>query len=102
MAVTSISSPVAKVQCCGSAANLRAYDLSTAGVSKPGSNEIVNKCQFAGPCGMALSFFWASAKLSDMRGQKVGNGQRVNMKVSANACPLKSLKLTACPSSLVK
>src|SRR6266700_5927096 len=72
------------------------------GVSKFGSEEIVSKCQSAGPFGSLSSFSCASAKLLDIRGQKLGKGQRVKMNVIANACPLNCLVLTACPSSLVK
>src|SRR6266566_3070670 len=72
------------------------------GVSKSGSKEIVSKCQLVGPFGRLRSFSCASAKLLDIRGQKLGKGQRVKMNVIARACPLNCLVLTACPSSLVK
>src|SRR2546426_11292659 len=71
------------------------------GVSKSGSNEIVSRCQLVGPFGSLRSFSCASAKLLDIRGQKLGKGQRVKMNVIARACPLNCLVLTACPSSFV-
>src|SRR5260370_15783047 len=63
---------------------------------------MVSRCQLAGGLDILRSWCCVSAKLPDMRGQKVGKGQRVKIKVNASAWPLKSLKLTAWPSSFVK
>src|SRR6266566_1835286 len=62
------------------------------GVSKSGSKEIVSKCQLVGPFGRLRSFSCASAKLLDIRGQKLGKGQRVKMNVIARACPSSLVK----------
>jgi hypothetical protein len=50
-------------------------------VSKAGSKEIDNRCQFPGLSGISFSFLPASAKLLDIRGQKSGNGHRVKINV---------------------
>src|SRR3954471_24657307 len=59
------------------------------------------KCQLGGTFVIEESVFLASAKFFDNLGQYCGIGQRVKMKVSASACPLKSARLICSPSSLV-
>jgi len=50
-----------------------------------------------GPFGRAASFFWASLKLLDRKGQKVGKGHAVKKKVKPSAWPLNCPVLTASP-----
>src|SRR4051812_42294242 len=78
-----------------------AYLPRRAGVSHSGSKERERSIQFVGPPGVILSAFCTFTKCCDMRGQKVGNGQRVKMKVKPSACPLNWASEMGWPNWLV-
>src|SRR5215203_1010215 len=76
------------------------YFLSRSGVSYAGSNEMESNDQLvAVDC--AFKARCAFSKPCDMRGQKVGKGQRVKMKVRASARPLYCANERGVPNWLV-
>ena len=62
----------------------------------------LSNCQFCGASFRANIFFSTSQNYSSCAGKNSEMGNLVKINVTANALPLRSAKLTACPSSLVR